>query len=141
MREMYVADVGDGLCVAIHTGSGQVIQIDCGTRQKSEVAFRGWKRIINNFCSPDVFVLSHLHTDHYNGLLRASVNRGRFPRLEIKKVFYPRIPEFTGRNRFAKCLYTMNSRVFGNETGLMEYDFLKAVSEIATTSFGYAPHF
>lgn len=139
MWDMYIANVGDGLCVAVHTAPRQVIQIDCGTRQKSKVALEGWKRIVNNFHLPDVFVLSHLHTDHYNGLLHASVNRERFPRLKIKKVFYPRIPKFTGRERLANCLWAMNSRVFGNETGLMEYDFLKAISRITTTSFGYAP--
>ena len=30
MRQIYMADVGDGLCVGIHTLFNRVVQIDCG---------------------------------------------------------------------------------------------------------------
>jgi len=40
MREIYVADVGDVLCMALHTHSCETDQIDCGSQQGSDVAFR-----------------------------------------------------------------------------------------------------
>jgi len=73
MRHIYVADVNDGFCAAIHTIFGDVIQIDCGG-QKYEAAFNGLKRILNHFSGLDIFILSHFHIDHYNGLLYASTD-------------------------------------------------------------------
>lgn len=48
MRSIYVADVGDGLCIAINTIFGGVVQIDCGG-QSVEVALNGVKRTFNQF--------------------------------------------------------------------------------------------
>lgn len=129
MRGIYVADVGDGLCMAIHTLSGEMIQIDCGGKEGS-MAFNGLERIFNHLSTPDIFVLSHFHIDHYNGLPYASINRHRFLPFRIREVYYPRIPEFREKEKFVCYLFAMNSRVFGSETGSMEYDFLRTVLRI-----------
>jgi ribonuclease BN (tRNA processing enzyme) len=64
MITVYVPDIGDGLAAGIKTLIGCNIQIDCGTQQPPERAFcKGLCRI-----NPDVFLLSHFHVDHYNGL-------------------------------------------------------------------------
>lgn len=34
-------------------------------------------------------------------------------------------------------MFTINLFIFGNETGIMEYDFLKAISKVNKTSFRY----
>lgn len=140
MRGIYVADVGDGLCMAVCTISGEIVQIDCGGakgQEGSKVAFNGLERIFNYFHSPDVIILSHFHIDHYNGLLYASINRHRFLPFRIREVYYPRIPEFKEKEKFLCNLLAINLRVFGNETGVMEYDFLRAISRINDTSFRY----
>jgi len=130
MRSMYVSDVGDALCMAIDTFFGETIQIDCGSQQGSEVALKGLMNIYNHFYNPDVFMLSHFHMDHYNGLMFAS-SKSSFPNTwRIKEVYYPKNPNFPEKDKFMTCLFTMNLRVFGNETGIMEYDFLKAISRI-----------
>ena len=139
MRDIYVADVGDGLCMAIHTISGEVLQIDCGG-QKIKTAFNGLRRILDHLHSPDVFVLSHFHIDHYRGLLYASINTQRHPGFRIRRVYYPRIPEFKEKKEFLYELFTMNMRVFGSETGVMEYDLLKAISRMNNgMPFKYEP--
>jgi hypothetical protein len=127
MNLVHVADVGDGLCMALGTLSRRVIQIDVGGKDP-RVALSGLQRIVSRLGAPDVFVLSHFHIDHYNGLLQGSVRSG-FP-FGITEVFFPRIPEFVGRSTFLEYLFAMNARVFGSETGIMEYDLLKAISRI-----------
>ena len=137
MRAMYVADVGDGLCMALRTSFGETIQIDCGSQQGSDVALNGLMKFYNHFSSPDIFMLSHFHLDHYNGLMLAS-SMGYFPiPWEIKEVYYPKIPKFRERDEFTLCLFTMNLRVFGSETGIMQYDFLKTIFRINRKSFSY----
>lgn len=140
MRSTYVADAGDGLCMAICTISGKVVQIDCGGQEGSQVAFNGLKRIFYHFNRPDVFILSHFHIDHYNGLLYASTRYHRHPPVfRIREVFYPRIPQFKEKEKFLLCLLALNLRVFGSETGVMEYDFLRAISRINRGPFKYKP--
>lgn len=127
MRGVFLADVGDGLCMAIHTVSRNIVQIDCGG-QNYEVAFNGLTKVINYFFCLDAFVLSHFHIDHYNGLLYASYVQD-FP-FKIESVFYPRIPMFKEREKFLQCLFAMNARVFGSETGIMAYDLLQTIGRI-----------
>ena len=88
---------------------------------------------------PDTFILSHFHVDHYNRLLYASQHSSLrcFP---IKEVYYPRIPEFKERGKFIVALFTMNLRIFGSETGVMEYDFLETIFKInGKMDFKYRP--
>lgn len=133
-----MADVGDGLCMTINTIFGKTFQIDCGTSNGSNIALDGFNRINFPF-GPEIFCLSHFHKDHYNGLLQASINPRRFPKLHIKEVYYPRIPEFTEQKEFFESLYAMNLRLFGYETGVMAYDMLKTISKINGISFNYRP--
>lgn len=138
MRQIYVADVGDGLCIAIHTIFGKTIQIDCGSHDGSNVALNGFDRIYRLLFSPDVFCLSHFHADHYNGLLQASTLKDH-PRLQIKEVYYPKIPEFSERQEFLEALFAVNLRLFGDETGVMAYDFLRTIEGINGVRFHHRP--
>ena len=133
MKEVFVADVGDGLCMAINTISNETIQIDWGSQQGGRIAFEKGLHI-----RPDIFILSHFHVDHYNGLLYASINStNRWNK--IREVYYPRIPDFEGKEEFMVSLLTINLRIFGSDTGVMEYDFLKAISRINMVNFKYKP--
>jgi len=135
-----MADVKDGLCFSIRTISENFIQIDCGSSQGSEIALAGLKRIYGYFKTPDIFILSHFHIDHYNGLLFLSNNKHRCKvPFEIREVYFPKIPEFKEKRGFMNALFAMNLLAFGNETGLMEYDFLKAIARINRKPFKYKP--
>lgn len=134
---IYVADVGDGFCIAI----GEIV-IDCGGPkglEGSKTAFNGLERIFNHFHSPDVFILSHFHIDHYNGLFYAFINHPKSPAFRIREVYYPRIPEFKEKEKFVCYLFAINLRAFGSETGVMEYDFLRAISKINRMPFKCKP--
>jgi len=133
-----MADVKDGLCFSIRTISENFIQIDCGSSQGSEIALAGLKRIYDYFKTPDIFILSHFHIDHYNGLLFLSNNKHQrkyfLPEFEIKKAYFPKIPDLKEKRglkrEFIEALFAINLLIFGNETGLMEYNFLKAIYRI-----------
>lgn len=138
MNSIYVSDVGDGLCFAGHTIFGKTIQFDCGSSNKisgGKMAFDGLQRIIKNYHNPEVFILSHFHIDHYNGLLYASDKNQKTRPLQIKEVYFPRLPEFKEKEQFLLCLFTINARVFGHESGIMEYDFLQTLKRINSVSF------
>jgi glyoxylase-like metal-dependent hydrolase (beta-lactamase superfamily II) len=127
MNLIHVADVGDGLCMAIGTLAGSVVQIDVGGKDP-QTALCGIQRIVSHLGSPNAFILSHFHIDHYNGLLQVSKS-GILP-YRITEVFFPRVPDFADRSTFLECLFAMNARVFGSLTGSMEYDLLEAVSKL-----------
>jgi len=129
MKGVYVADVGDGLCINICMIFGGSILIDCGSQESNQVALDGLMRILHPFQGIDVFVLSHFHVDHYNGLLHASIGWKDWIS-PIRQVYYPRIPEFKEKEEFIADLCAMNLIIFGSETGVMEYDLLKAISRI-----------
>jgi len=138
MRAIYVANVGDGLCVALHTVAGKTIQIDCGSNKGGDTALEGWERCYSFFGSPSVFILSHFHVDHYNGLLPAPTHKGHpYFGAGIKKVYYPGLPEFKDNKEFICALFAINLRVFGRETGSMECDFLNAIYEMTLNRFSY----
>ena len=72
-----VANVGDGLCMAARTNIGEAMLIDCGSTagrwnlSGSEYAFNGLCRIISLLSTPRTMFISHIHVDHYNGLIYA----------------------------------------------------------------------
>jgi ribonuclease BN (tRNA processing enzyme) len=140
MSGIYVADVGDGLCLGIATVWGRIVHTDCGSQDGAVAAFEGLNRMYGGLArglGPDAFVLSHFHVDHYNGLLYASAHRRIDSR--IREVYYPRLPEFKRKEDFLCALFAINYRVFGDETGLMEYDFLRAIARMNQVPFVHTP--
>jgi hypothetical protein len=159
MQFLNVADVGDGLCCSIsHQRPEKTIQLDWGAKQPS-CAIDAWQRLRENeaqklqlelsdkaiFIAPHAFILSHFHTDHYNGLLTASLSSpdslyGPLQTKGFTPVFFnpqfpmdviiPSLPKFDSRKEFLLALYAAAARVFGAETGHMEYDFLRALQRI-----------
>ena len=133
MLSALMSDVGDGMAVGIRTLSGKSIQIDCGSQQDDlpELTL-SLKKI-----DPDVFILSHFHSDHYNGLLGIDPNIHQTPFLSIEKAFIPRIPEFDDRPHFLLCFLAMCYRVLGGNSGSMELDFLNVIHNINSRPFKY----
>ncbi len=119
MIEAYAYDVGDGMAVGIELLNGKRIQIDCGSQQSRNDKLRESLYRIN----PNVFILSHFHADHYNGLFC-----DLFSPLDLDWVYFPRIPEFENKLEFSKCLFAINERILGNKTGSMQMDFLYLLS-------------
>lgn len=126
MISAFFPDVGHGLAAGIWTLTGEVIEIDCGSTDRSDDAYEtGLRRI-----EPDLFVLSHFHVDHYNGLFEAANNTQ-----SIRRVLYPRIPEFRERREFLRDLVAMAHRVMGGMTGSMAADFLHVLGKINRGKF------
>jgi beta-lactamase superfamily II metal-dependent hydrolase len=126
-------DIGDGMAVGICTVGGDHIQIDFGSQQTPV----GWYPEVFARIEPAVFVLSHFHADHYNGLLAMEPHSSHWPWPKVREVLFPRIPEFTERLRFARCLFAISQRVLGGVSGSMELDFLNLFSRINKKPFTY----
>lgn len=129
---VYVASVGDGLCVSVRSGSA-TLQIDCGSQDGACVALSGWLRACPH--GPDAFLLSHFHVDHYNGLLQAvdGCALRRIGPCNIKEVYYPRLPEFLGRDKFVAYMLTLalaTRWTLGSATGVMQYELLQAIKKL-----------
>ncbi len=132
MINLYVPDVGDGLAAGIRTIDGCSIQIDCGSQQDPAAAY--WKGLLR--IRPSIFFLSHFHVDHYNGLFGCE-RSPIWPKAQIEKVFFPRIPRFPDSEIFLRCMFAMNHRVMGNTTGSMEVDFLRLMQSLNGEAFDY----
>lgn len=129
---VYVAKVGDGLAAGI-TVNHKSMQIDCGSTNSAILAFkRGLCRI-----RPDVFLLSHFHSDHYNGLQYTMDCQCQQPLFNIKQVYFPRLPDFSKNREFLLCMFAMNHRVMGDTTGSMEFDFLRLIQSLNRGLFSY----
>jgi hypothetical protein len=135
---VFIADVGDGLCMAVRTTTGETMLVDCGSagghRSVSgpEYAFNGLRRIANRLSTPRTLLLSHIHIDHYNGLLHADRLRGSrsFLPQDIERIISPGIPSFSRAKEFLSALLTMNLRLLGDKTGIAEYDLIKLVTSL-----------
>lgn len=138
MRFALIADVGDGLCMAVRTTIGDTMLIDCGSTagrwnlSGSKYAFNGLCRIISLLSTPRTMFLSHIHVDHYNGLIYADRQGSShlFLPLNIKEVISPGIPSFSRAREFLFALLTMNLRLLGDETGLVEYELIRLVTRL-----------
>ncbi len=128
MRNISISDIGDGLAMNIETINGVDIQIDCGSQQNSP-------HLLNEcyFRRPNVFFLSHFHSDHYNGLLLALENQIK---LDIENVFFPKLPKFRNDTEFLYCLFAINMTL-GDFSSNMETDFLNLIKQINNKSFEY----
>lgn len=136
---IHVADVGDGLCMAVRVGS-DVLQVDCGSAQKPNCALCGLKRVWGGCGGPDLFVLSHFHIDHYNGLVLATESLWKW-RFAVREVCYPRLPDMdVEEKRELMCGFlAMNRRVLGRRTGLAELDLLSIFRKINSVRFQFRP--
>lgn len=138
MKRIVVADVDHGSCLSIFFDCYTKIQTDCGSFNNPRKAYLKWKNInsLNMYIKEEVFILSHFHLDHYNGLLYAASKGDKsFP---ITKVYYPIIPEFpeSEMNKvFFHYLIALNIYIFGNITGLPAYDLLLTVNKITNKQY------
>lgn len=70
--EVTFFDVGDGLCMFVHTPSGKTMMVDCGSSSWRDNASVGRKLVVPYLQSLgldgiDVAVLTHPHADHASG--------------------------------------------------------------------------
>jgi hypothetical protein len=121
--DLRVARVGDGACAAIYTGAGRQVAaiIDCGSMQGGAEAADGLRRIVDlPVRRPTTIVVTHLHADHYSGLvhLASSSTTPRFFKLRLVQAALPRsaqLEAFTAR-------YLALEIVTGEVTGLPDLD-------------------
>lgn len=124
MRVLRVADVGDGLCSWLR-GPDRGMIIDCGG-SSGKVALAALEAMY----PAEILVLTHLHRDHYVGLVEAARTKNRI--LQVKELVLPRIPEFEQSSQFRVAFIAMMTRLSRAETGIRVYDvahWLAAVNQ------------
>jgi beta-lactamase superfamily II metal-dependent hydrolase len=92
-------DVGDGLCMQVTNSVGYELTIDYGEYKR-----QSWRYLY----FLDYFLLSHFHSDHFNGILKSD---SKFKNWHIHTFFHPIIPKFKERDEFYYCLFAVNARV------------------------------
>lgn len=138
-----VPDVGDGLAARFWRADTKGVrnggaQIDCGSQQQPNKALDQMQ-----YVSPECFILTHFHWDHFNALSEAIRDPGRYRRLAIRQLCFPRFPDFTpgpdGSNRMelARVFFALTARVMGQETGIAEADLLRLFQRLNTRPFSY----
>jgi len=144
MFALRVPDVGDGLAAQFGSKSTDgpfraVAQLDCGSQQHSDHAFRYMSET-----SPEHFILSHFHWDHYNGLgvaLRDPTYEHHATR--FREVYFPRFPDFAtsppfvNRTELARTFLALSAFVMGRETGVAEADLLRVFRRLNDRPFSY----
>lgn len=128
MKVVRVPDVGHGLAAEIQTTSGEIVQIDCGS--KSHLKYEVELGQIRSHC----FFLSHYHEDHYIGLKRVPDDHAH-----IEKVRFPRVPDFDGRHEFLKALLATELISQGQRTGAWRTDLYQTLCRINNTKFSFEP--
>jgi len=135
MLEIYVSEVGDGLCSLFLTKFRYNIQLDCGGNNQN-IASEGFERIISSIGKPHRFILSHFHLDHYVGLFSPNL----FKRFYIQKAYFPKLPEFPKNDEFLHKLVVLELMTYGATSGSIEYDFLESICRLNhSRSIDYLP--
>lgn len=118
--------------------SQQRIQVDCGAANKPKAAFRdGLRRI-----EPNIFFLSHIHHDHYNGIAYGCEHGTGGPFLDMEAIYFPRISELAAKHerlKFLIYLQAISTRLLGDLSGSAEWDFLSLMQKLSRTEFKYQP--
>lgn len=98
MERMLLRDVGDGLNLLINNNKYHYLTVDFG----------GDENIDCYCCFRDSFLLTHFHSDHYNGILKCSHLHCGW---DLDFFYHPAMPSFTESIYFFMCLLTMNIRI------------------------------
>lgn len=138
---LFVAAVGDGLCTGMrYRHSHDFAQCDWGGSNQI-IAFDSYDRLANYvMCcnpSPQEFLLSHYHSDHYKGLVKASrLSQSKIQSLnwEPEIIYLPGMPIIDQREEFYLTLFTMNVFILGDLTGCIELDLFKLIRKLRTKS-------
>lgn len=139
MESIHIPDIGHGLAAQIfhypdrtrlppHSPSSSMALLDCGKRHGSKIACHvGLEKN-----KPEIFILSHFHGDHYNGMQAAESDSQN-----LKKVYYPRIPDFPDRDKYLVYNIAMTERVYGRRTGSVTADLLRNIKRINCREFEF----
>ena len=109
IKELHVADVGDGLCLKIFNEDNRNLMVDCGSKSSPPRAGQVfWE--LTRISAPDTFLLSHFHEDHFNGLAGYLANGFKRNNVKMTKIYIPRIPDFSQNSKDQddlRCFFIM----------------------------------
>ena len=130
MQRLGVLDVGDGLCIAIGEPD-EMFVFDCGEHRKRGGVPFSWKKLVAR-TTPDseiaTVAVSHLHADHYCGLLKPLPNIRRDVTFVIGRL--PKIRSDPPlREKLALWLLVIAS--LDPRHGPLDIDLLRRVKEYA----------
>jgi beta-lactamase superfamily II metal-dependent hydrolase len=102
--------------------------VDCGG-SSGDVALAA----LESMHAAATLALTHLHRDHYVGLVEAAQTGKRI--LHVKKLILPRIPEFEHAYQFRVAFMAMMARLSRAETGIRVYDAARWLAAVNRRPF------
>ena len=118
-----VYDVGDGNYIQLFSEfMNSILTVDFGLKQQDEQN----RQFICSFLYSSQLLISHYHQDHYRGLIQLEDNSAN-----IKKLYYPRIPDFAAAATLKKQVlfveFIQNVNL-GSESGSPAKDLVNLIN-------------
>ena len=126
MKRLIMEDVGDGMNLLIQNSDHFDLFIDFGGNKNIDYRC---------FCAQDDFLLTHFHTDHYNGILNCY--KYMLKCWNIRNFYHPVMPKFSDSNTFFKYLLAMNIRISKNHP--IQNFIFKTASKINNKPIKFIP--
>ena len=131
---LHVTDVGDGLCLTIGSHRRSRVQVDCGSQQGARFSALQWiqgSAGVPLRHSIKALILSHYHTDHYNGLVWAANAQSHFPRLSrVSHIYSPGLPDPPISVPLLRANLAFAAFTLGTRSGVMEVDFRRVAQRL-----------
>jgi hypothetical protein len=135
MLHLKVYDVGDGNHLDILSRFRMGLKVDYGSLQEEKLE-KSIYRSYPYFFKKRLFLLSHFHSDYYNGLIKMA-RAGISVSGKIKAVFYPRLPEFPQNREFMRRLLYLNRLLLGDPTPATGFDLFRVIRHINGEPFKF----
>ena len=117
---LIINDVGDGNHIQFISRYHNMFTIDYGSQQRNQ--YFAHNGLFIPWYDTNSLLISHYHTDHYNGLFLLPDNS-----INLTKVYYPNIPDFPQKKVLSKMILFLEYLTLGSDSGSPANDLLNLI--------------